>query len=314
MQIKFRKRYEQTVVANPVPKNMVYIAPRFRRATNNIFAKIVCWSSSDIIKIDKKNGKRLVFASYVNPLVESFLRSADFTILDLAERRQANPELGYSIKERERKWASKVNLLVADNTATLDDYRDDRQRSGMPSGYFIPQGYKMPDLSPKSKSNQKIAVYLGNLHSAIDYKYFEDLINLNQDWTFKVCGNILSSEAQILLNLKNVKYYGIVPTRLISEYLSDAVIGLIPYKRNEWTTGIFPTKLFEYLGHNLQVVSTDLPEIRRYVNNAFVKIDQRPEKLMPSKIDSDTIQNFVKNQTWNCRLADYASAIREARL
>lgn len=295
-------------VRNPIPANLTYLAARFGRGTNSLFAALTLTLNKQLRAARRKQGRRLVFASYVNPLVEQFLMTADLSILDLAERRQANLALSPAMRALERRWASQADLLVSDNSATLADYEEDRQRAGRQPGYFIPQGF-MPPTHLSGKQPSRVAAYLGNLHGAVDYVYFEALIRRNPDWIFKLCGQLMTTDAQTLLTLPNVRYHGVISNHQIADFLKDASLGLIPYVRNEWTAGVFPTKLFEYLGHHVPVLSTSIPEVIRFADNRFVHISNEPIPLARRNFLVDELDEFIAPHSWNGRMRSYALAI-----
>lgn len=299
---------------NERPANLDYVTPRFARGTNPLFASFVLLSDTRLRAALTPRGRRLVFASYVNPLVQRFLVTADFAILDLAERRQANDALSDVMRQCERHWAARCDLLVADNAATLTDYSNDRARAGKRPGYLIPQGFTPPITAASTHNRQRVAAYLGNLHSAIDYDYFVGLIDQNPDWTFKLCGQPMSDQAERVLARPNVRYVGVITNAQIGEFLSDAAVGLIPYLRTEWTAGVFPTKLFEYLGHRVPVLSTCLPEVMRFAGPSFITISNEPNRLNAPTIDEQEIDAFVSNHTWQGRIQTYAAAINEISL
>lgn len=300
-----------THIHNPAPDNLNYLTARFGRGTNRCFAALTLALNSQLRAAQKKQGRRLVLASYVNPLVEQFLMTADLSILDLAERRQANLALSPAMRALERHWAARTSLLVADNAATLADYAGDRERARRRPGHFIPQGF-VPPATPPGKVQSRVAAYLGNLHGAIDYEYFGALIRRNPDWIFKLCGQVMTADAQGLLVLPNVRYQGVIASHQIADFLTDASVGLIPYVRTEWTAGVFPTKLFEYLGHHVPVLSTSIPEVVRFADRRFVHISDVPTSLRPPKFSMDELDEFVATHTWGARMQSYALAIAGA--
>jgi len=300
-------------VSNPRPANLDYVQPRFPRGTNAAFASMARMSSPELRALRKARGRRLVFASYVNPLVERFLENADFTILDLAERRQANPALAASVLERERRWAARADLLVADNAATLADYADVRARAGRAAGLLLPQGFTPPASAPApAEGGGRTAAYLGNLHHAIDYDYLLGLIDGNPDWTFRMCGQRMSHDATRVLERPNVDYRGVIANRQIAGFLEGVSWGLIPYTRTEWTAGVFPTKLFEYLGHGVPVLSTSIPEVARFQDDRFVHLSDTPVTLSAWPVDRAALAAFVAPHTWAGRLDAYGRAISSA--
>ncbi len=71
-----------------------------------------------------------------------------------------------------------------------------------------------------------------------------------------------------LERLPNVKLLGRKPYASLPSYLRAFDVGIIPFKLNELTRNVNPIKLREYLSAGLPVVSTDMPEVARYVRNA----------------------------------------------
>ena len=297
--------------SHPLPDGLNYIEPKFSRGTNIVFSEVICLVDNKVKSLLTKKGRRLVYAANVNPFIEKFLKTADFSILDLAERRQESPVLSDKFKNLERSWASKVNLFVADNHATLSDYDPDRLSQGLPPGVYIPQGVGYYEVNYPRPSSSKTAAYLGNLHSAIDYKYFTDLINNNLDWTFKISGVLMSPDAKLLLQRPNVIYVGSIPSHQIPDFLSDAVLGLIPYKINSYTSGIFPTKLFEYIAHGLPVLSTPLPEMMGYENTGLLHISSESINLDRAIFSGGDFSRILSENTWKARFDAFGSAIKE---
>lgn len=59
-----------------------------------------------------------------------------------------------------------------------------------------------------------------------------------------------------------VTYCGnLAPSRLAEEF-ARAKVGIIPYILNDYTSGVFPMKVYEYMAAGLEVVSTPLPSLR----------------------------------------------------
>ena len=291
---------------NKLPPNLFYYKPLFSRATNPIYLKLLLLLNPFLRKLLGYNSdKRLIFAFCVNDLVDLFLSSAEISILELNERRQFNNQISKRIKNLEACWASRSDILISDNMASIRDYEGFRSSASKYPSLFIPHGYDAPSGLNFSASNNKIAVYLGNLHNAIDYDFFKKLIIKNPDWKFRICGQIMSDSAHSVIGLPNVDYFGVISHSEISNFLSGASLGLIPYAINEWTEGISPSKLFEYLGYGLPVVSTAIPEVLNIMDPRFVRIIDRPESLDYLSFNVVELREYVSNQTWECRLVEY---------
>jgi len=251
-------------------------------------------------------GKNNFFwASYINPVIYSVFKKSMFKIIDLAERRQANPQLSAAMKDLERRAVSEADLVIVDNVATVEDYKDVTSNI-----HYLPQGYDHTMFKKPQNSQRSKIGYIGNLrYNAIDYGYLFDLIELNQDKTFLFVGGILDSDAKQLSKYGNVEMAGVVSKDQLQKYLNQMIFGLIPYKKNEFTSGIFPTKLFEYLGAYVPVISTGIPEVLKYENDRFIFILDRPCHI-EFKPDLEGLETFLKGNTWDDRVEEYLGHIK----
>lgn len=73
-----------------------------------------------------------------------------------------------------------------------------------------------------------------------------------------------------LMNHSRVTYYGNLALPDLARLLGESKVGLIPYQINDYTGGVFPMKVYEYLAAGLSVVSTALPSLPIGIQNVSV--------------------------------------------
>lgn len=110
------------------------------------------------------------------------------------------------------------------------------------------------------------AIFAGNLTPAkIDIGLLLDIVEQGTPLTIAgptgIDGTSPPPRLRALLDHRLTTYVGVVsPDRLAYE-CARASVGLIPYVRSEYTEGVFPLKVYEYLAAGLSVVSTPLPSL-----------------------------------------------------
>ena len=311
--LKNPKTYpEKNESCNPLPSNAVLVNPITRYCAYPLLAWISLMLTSDLRRLWVRKQKVLVVASYVNPLVEFFLERATFTIIDIAEYRNGGDFLNRGDLYLEELWISKCDLFVSDNQITLDHHNGLRKENGLAKGHNIPQGVDVDEIQMVGVANAKIAVYVGNLHDAIDYELFGDLINNNPDWKFRVCGEVLCENALEFLESNVVDYVGHVSKDQLSEFMAGASIGLIPYLTNRWTWGVFPTKLFEYLAAGLKVYSTGIDEVLAFQGSCVDTSGTSYLTLPKDYTLPGKCRKIAEHHTWARRFDAYAGLILEA--
>ncbi|KQY23217.1 hypothetical protein ASD16_11700 [Cellulomonas sp. Root485] len=58
-----------------------------------------------------------------------------------------------------------------------------------------------------------------------------------------------------------IEYVGVLKPSSLADLFASSMVGLIPYELNDYTAGVFPLKVYEYLAAGLAVVSTRLPSL-----------------------------------------------------
>ncbi len=106
-----------------------------------------------------------------------------------------------------------------------------------------------------------------------------------------------------IITKRNVEYLGYVDPANFSDYFEDVGAGIIPYKVNEWTSGVFPTKLFEYASYGLNIYSTPISEVVKFSCHAPLHIIEHPCKLSWSSVPKAAFEILLNSQTWSDRVS-----------
>jgi len=111
------------------------------------------------------------------------------------------------------------------------------------------------------------AIFSGNLTpTKIDFNLLSSVaeagVELALAGPVSIDGTGGQKDLDRLLTHPNVRYLGLLEPEELAREVGNAQVGLIPYKVNEHTNGIFPMKVFEYLASGLTVISTPLASLK----------------------------------------------------
>jgi teichuronic acid biosynthesis glycosyltransferase TuaH len=139
------------------------------------------------------------------------------------------------------------------------------------------------------------AVFAGNLTaSKVNFSLLHELAATGTEVIIAgptaIDGTQASQAIEELKSHPNVTYAGnLVPTEL-ARLLNTCTVGLIPYYVNEYTAGVFPMKIYEYLASGLAVVSTTLPSLNEVKDEDILKVtnDQFVDTVLEALTIDDT--------------------------
>lgn len=100
--------------------------------------------------------------------------------------------------------------------------------------------------------------YLGSIERRINYELLEQVAISLPEYSFVMAGPIdWNFMPASLSELKNVHIIGAINYNEVPQLINGFDVAIIPFKKDEVSSTIFPIKLFEYLGAGKPVIATD---------------------------------------------------------
>lgn len=160
---------------------------------------------------------------------------------------------------------------------------------------------------------------VGGLDNRIDAHLLTRLAEAYPDRSILLIGpdGIPGSSSKTALQAKpNVKFIGKKSLEDLPRYLKGLDVALIPYEIREDTLPLYPLKLHEYLAAGRAIVSTALPEVKRFsplvrvadTSDEFIAMvaaattDYRPERI-------EARVSIARQNTWDQRLIEIYAAL-----
>lgn len=305
---------------------------RTRDNINFVFANYIpVYGNSAVAEVNylllkkRLRGVRLkdsfVWATYVNDFTLKVFQQGKVKVLDLAARRQVQEDLPDHAKEVEIKAVRIADVVVVDNISTYNDYKGIAKSihyipQGVDPGRFLPEGLPS-DLSALKEGNSSTVVgYCGALHRYMDYPVLHRAIQALPEFKFVFVGNILDERAVDLQKHPNVIFTGRKTFDELHLYYNLFDVGLIPYTIEPFTTGVFPTKFFEYLAGGTPVCTSALPDLVRYAGE-HIRIYDSEASLIASirdlagkkKSASSQLKELAVQNSWTRRFNDILDVI-----
>lgn len=113
---------------------------------------------------------------------------------------------------------------------------------------------------------ERCAVFAGNITpTKVDFSLLRSIARsgeiLKLAGPVNIDGVAADRELDELLQMPNVDYLGNLTLDGLAEVFGRSTVGLIPYHQNDYTRGVFPLKVYEYMGAGMNVVSTPLASL-----------------------------------------------------
>jgi len=106
-----------------------------------------------------------------------------------------------------------------------------------------------------------IVGYIGTLGKVLDQELLCDLADRCSDYTIVMIGPKYTN-IDVLEAKSNIVFLGAKPHNQLPYYIKGFDVGIVPYICNDFTEGVYPSKLNEYLAMGVPAVSTNLREVR----------------------------------------------------
>ena len=141
-------------------------------------------------------------------------------------------------------------LILSPNAADVEHF-------GAASGNSLPTPDELRDIGGP------VVGFLGSVSYWVDVPLIAELARRRPNWTFALVGPVRTN-VRPLASLPNVRLIGQRPYAALPGYLKRFDVCLNPYLKDGVAEGASPLKLYEYLATGKPIVSSDMPEARRF--------------------------------------------------
>lgn len=159
--------------------------------------------------------------------------------------------------------------------------------------------------------------YIGAIADWIDLDLISYIAESSPEWSLVLIGPIIAQRnLDFLKKAKNIYFLGRKDLQILPNYLKGLDICLNPFKLNELSKKVNPLKVYEYLAAGKAVISTDMPEVRKF--EGIVKFGYNKEdfiKLIDETLKEDQSElrkkrlGAVLNYSWDKLLSAVVSHI-----
>jgi len=236
----------------------------------------------------------------------------------------------FSYLDREATLAAERALLGrVDAVFTINHALGDAKREHNPATYVAPHGVDHAlfarALDPATVVPADLAAlpaprigFYGTLRDWVDYDLVEYIARARPRWSIVLIGQQLA-DLSSLRRLRNVHLLGQRKHDELPAYCKGFDVGIIPYRLEPRMRFVNPLKLREYLSAGLPVVSTPVPEVKRYANLCRVAATRGEflaalEQEIERARDGGTLARAarsaaMKSESWSARVADVMRTI-----
>jgi glycosyltransferase involved in cell wall biosynthesis len=204
-----------------------------------------------------------------------------------------------------------------------------RERRALnPRTFFVSHGVDVAHFSraldpgttppPDAGGRRPVVGFFGLIAEWIDLPLLREIAQRRPDWTLVLIGKATVDLAP-LRGLPNVRLLGQKPYETLPAYCRAFDAGVIPFRIEELTLKANPLKLREYLAAGLPVVSSDLPEVRKYGDlvrlaagaDGFVAaieaaLADRSDAAARARVEA------MKHESWEARVEEISELIEGA--
>lgn len=218
----------------------------------------------------------------------------------------------------ERKFLASVDLTIVSSTGLYNTKSHET-----PDCVLVKNGVSLElfdgNAARPTNARPKIG-YLGSLDERVDMILLAGLIEAFPNWDFHFVGRVVvpALSAQ-LSHYPNVKVLGPQPLEQLGEIVAGFDVGLIPFKKNKLTAGIYPLKINEYLAMGTPVVSTDFADLSDFESVAFIGDSPKAFARLLQEAILQTNEaaiagrkNFAQSNSWVARAIDFNDALDQA--
>ena len=241
-------------------------------------------------------------------------------------------EMYKALTQRHKKLISKEPFIsctakeLYNNCANEGDKYITLISNGVDYDHFKNNQHNIPtDLIEIREKHKTIIMYYGALAKWFDYELVKELAD-NKDYGIVLLGQDYdyTIEKSGILTYDNIYYLGKKDYNDLPAYGYSSDLFIIPFLINDITKATSPVKIFEYMAMGKPIITTALPECKKYKSvlyskdhKEFIKNIEKGISLIGDKDYLVLLDKEAKENTWESKakaLVDFANSSNYGKL
>jgi len=160
----------------------------------------------------------------------------------------------------------------------------------------------------------------GLLADWVDFELIKKIAEYFKNGSVVLIGKITfdaEKKIKILDNVPNIHFLGRKPYEELPNYCKGFDVALNPFVMNELTRNVNPLKVREYLAAGLQVVSTDIPEVRVLedclVGENHEEFIAKIEEILQKPKLRKEVSDAIRHESWDAKVDELREIMRKVK-
>ncbi|MCD6119666.1 glycosyltransferase [bacterium] len=164
---------------------------------------------------------------------------------------------------------------------------------------------------------KQVVGYNGTIAEWFDFELMHKIAKTYSETNFVIVGKTygakVDDEVANLTRRSNVHFLGVRNYSELPSYTAHYSAGLIPFILSEVTLSVSPVKLFEYFAAGVPVISTDLPECRKYstclASKSHDEFIANLGRALNGEFDREALLSEARRNDWRIRARGIMDAL-----
>ncbi|MCY7375334.1 MAG: DUF2711 family protein [Pyrinomonadaceae bacterium] len=219
------------------------------------------------------------------------------------------------LREIEENLFKKVDLVIVSAEKLYESKKDFNPntfiiRHGVDFAHFRTALDEKTEIPDEIKDLPKpIIGFHGLLADWVDFELIKKTAEHFADGSIVLIGKITvdaERKIKILDNVKNIHFLGRKPYAELPAFCKGFDVALNPFEISELTLAANPLKVREYLAAGLEVVSTDIPEVRILdfcrIGETHEDFIRQIEASLANPLPKTIVSDSIKAESWEARI------------
>ena len=194
-------------------------------------------------------------------------------------------------------------------------------RHGVDFNHFrkaLDEATKIPDEI--ANLPRPIIGFHGLLADWVDFELIKKIAEHFENGSLVLIGKITfdaERKIKILDNVPNIHFLGRKPYEELPDYCKGFDVALNPFVMNELTRNVNPLKVREYLAAGLEVVSTDIQEVRVLphclIGENHADFIAKTEEILQNPQPREEVSDAIRHESWDAKVDELREIMRKVK-